>query len=145
MGLSRRAYARHRHVALSAVQKAIAAGRINLLADGTIDAEAADQSWNAAAEAGSPAPADARKVVLPPRQFAVAEATVLATLEEHGVHVNGAIRLQDVRLARELIQVQLKADTIRAQRARLRYFTGVDLDDGDDVDFNEVAEWWRWG
>src|SRR5215510_4780187 len=76
VGLSRRAYARHRHVALSAVQKALQAGRISLLPDGTIDAAAADQSWNAAAETAAPPGADARKVVLPPRQFAAAEATV---------------------------------------------------------------------
>ena len=37
MGLSRRAYARHRGVAENAVRKAIASGRIELEPDGTID------------------------------------------------------------------------------------------------------------
>src|SRR5919108_216758 len=45
MGVSRRAYARHRGVAENAVRKAIAAGRIELEPDGTIDPEKADQAW----------------------------------------------------------------------------------------------------
>jgi len=42
MGLSRRAYARHRGVAENAVRKAIASGRITLEPDGTIDPVKAD-------------------------------------------------------------------------------------------------------
>ena len=45
MGLSRRAYARHRGVAENAVRKAIASGRIELEPDGTIDVAKADQAW----------------------------------------------------------------------------------------------------
>ena len=59
MGLSRRAYGRHRGVSLAAVQKALRAGRITLLPDGTIDPEASDKTWNATAEA-APIPPDAR-------------------------------------------------------------------------------------
>jgi hypothetical protein len=130
-------------VSLAAVQKALRAGRITLLPDGTIDPEAADQTWNAAAEA-APVPPDARKVVLPPRQFAAAEATVQAVLGEHGVEVNGAIRLADVRLANELLRAQWRADMIRAQRARLRFATGADLDAEADAGFDEVGGWWHW-
>jgi hypothetical protein len=144
MGLSRRAYARHRHVTLAAVQKALKTGRIHLEPDGTIDAEAADQTWNAAAEAAGPVPPDARKVVVPPRQFAAAEATVQAVLDEHGAEVNGAIRLADVRLANELLRAQWRADMIRAQRARLRFATGADLDAEADAGFDEVGGWWCW-
>ena len=43
--LSQRAYARHRGVALSAVQKAIETGRISTLPDGRIDSEQADVEW----------------------------------------------------------------------------------------------------
>jgi hypothetical protein len=43
--ISQRAYARHRRVALSAVQKAVETGRISTLADGTIDPEVADREW----------------------------------------------------------------------------------------------------
>ena len=46
MGLvSLRAYARHRNVSLRAVQKAIASGRIERSADGRVDVEAADATW----------------------------------------------------------------------------------------------------
>lgn len=45
MGLSIRAYARHRGVSHVAVIKAIEAGRITQEADGTIDPEQADRKW----------------------------------------------------------------------------------------------------
>lgn len=45
MGLSIRAYARHRGVSHVAVIKAIEAGRITQQADGTIDPEQADRDW----------------------------------------------------------------------------------------------------
>mgnify|MGYP003593591897 CR=1 FL=1 len=46
MSMSLRAYARHRGVALSAVQKAIATGRIQTEANGTIDPVKADAQWD---------------------------------------------------------------------------------------------------
>lgn len=45
MGLSIRAYARHRGVSHTAVSKAIQAGRITLGADGKINPEVADAQW----------------------------------------------------------------------------------------------------
>ena len=45
MGLSIRAYARHRGVSHVAVKKAIDTGRIKPLPDGTIDPDAADAQW----------------------------------------------------------------------------------------------------
>ena len=45
MGLSIRAYARHRGVSHVAVKKAIDTGRITALPDGTIDPYAADAQW----------------------------------------------------------------------------------------------------
>ncbi|WP_047195989.1 hypothetical protein [Caldimonas brevitalea] len=45
MGMSIRAYARHRGVSDTAVRKAIQAGRITPEPDGTIDAERADADW----------------------------------------------------------------------------------------------------
>jgi hypothetical protein len=44
-GVSQRAYARLRGVAMSAVQKAIASKRITPNPDGTIDPERANQEW----------------------------------------------------------------------------------------------------
>lgn len=46
MSMSLRAYARHRGVALSAVQKAIATGRIHPETDGRIDPAKADAQWD---------------------------------------------------------------------------------------------------
>ena len=46
MSMSLRAYARHRGVALSAVQKAIASGRIHPEPDGRIDPIKADAQWD---------------------------------------------------------------------------------------------------
>jgi len=45
MGISIRAYARHRGVTDTAVHKAIRTGRVTPEADGTIDADRADQEW----------------------------------------------------------------------------------------------------
>lgn len=45
MGLSRRAYAKHRGVTENAVRKAIVSGRIELEPDGTIDPVKADLAW----------------------------------------------------------------------------------------------------
>jgi hypothetical protein len=45
MGISIRAYARHRGVSHVAVKKAIDTGRITQLADGTIDPDIADHEW----------------------------------------------------------------------------------------------------
>ena len=45
MGLSIRAYARHRGVSHVAVKKAIDTGRITALPDGTIDPDTADAQW----------------------------------------------------------------------------------------------------
>jgi len=46
LGVSQRAYARHRRCTHRAVQKAVASGRIPVLADGSIDIEAADRAWS---------------------------------------------------------------------------------------------------
>lgn len=46
MGLSIRAYARHRGVSDAAVRKAIKTGRITLEPDGTVDPAKADAQWN---------------------------------------------------------------------------------------------------
>lgn len=46
-GLSQRAYAKRRGVSHTAVQKAIADGRIKVLPDGSIDPKKADKEWEA--------------------------------------------------------------------------------------------------
>jgi hypothetical protein len=54
--VSLRAYARHRQVALSAVQKAIASGRITKTASGKIEVASADRQWLANTDLGRCAP-----------------------------------------------------------------------------------------
>jgi len=55
--MSQRAYARHRGVAVHAVQKAVRTGRIAALADGQIDSDLADRQWDGNTAPRSPAPA----------------------------------------------------------------------------------------
>lgn len=50
MGISIRAYGRHRGVSDTAVHKAIKSGRITALPDGTIDAARADADWDASTD-----------------------------------------------------------------------------------------------
>jgi hypothetical protein len=45
MGLSQRAYARHRGLSEAAIRKAVKAGRISPMPDGTIDQASADRQW----------------------------------------------------------------------------------------------------
>jgi len=53
--MSMRQYARHRGVALSAVQKAVKAGRIAKLPDGKIESDAADAGWKRNTKTYAPA------------------------------------------------------------------------------------------
>jgi hypothetical protein len=123
MGVSLRAYARHRGVTLAAVQKARQTGRIPVLVDGTVEAAAADAAWNAAAEAKRAAgksPADPTRVVLPAGGLTTAEQTVREVLAEHGAPASEILTLADVRLAGELLRVQQRANAIAAQEAEYR-------------------------
>ena len=52
--MSLRQYAKHRGVALSAVQKAIQSGRIRTLADGKVDSDTADAEWQKNTKAHAP-------------------------------------------------------------------------------------------
>ena len=66
MGISIRAYARHRGVTDTAVHKAIRAGRVTPEADGTIDAAKADAEWaRNSAPARSGTQARAPRVTVP--------------------------------------------------------------------------------
>ncbi|QWP77498.1 elements of external origin [Lysobacter sp. K5869] len=74
MGISIRAYGRHRGVSDTAVRKAIATGRITALSDGTIDPARADAEW-AANTTSADAPARAPR---PARPRAVAQEETLS-------------------------------------------------------------------
>ncbi len=63
MGLSVRAYARHRGVSHVAVMKAVRAGRIPQEADGTIDPVKADAAWDAQTDPGRRAASAPKPVI----------------------------------------------------------------------------------
>ncbi len=105
MGLSRRAYARHRGVAESAVRKAIASGRITLEPDGTIDPVKADRQWKAQTDpmkrhvSGKPVPRAAIKAVDD-------------TLREAGTTAPGG--------EMSFLRARMANEVLKAQTARLR-------------------------
>jgi|SRR5262245_141222 len=127
MGLSLRAYSRHRRVTLAAVQKALKTNRITALPDGTIDPEAADTAWNAAAEvrrAAKKVPPDPTRVLLPERSLAVADATVRAVLAEHRTPAGKGLTLADARLAQAPARGVGRADGVRGWARSRSVFDG---------------------
>jgi hypothetical protein len=109
MGISIRAYARHRGVTDTAVHKAIRAGRITPEQDGTIDPDKADREW----ESNSAAPktgtrAKAPKVVVP-------DASGTANEGQPSLPAGGASLLQ-ARTVNEVV----KAQTNKVRLARLK-------------------------
>ncbi|MDE2284723.1 MAG: elements of external origin [Hyphomicrobiales bacterium] len=116
MGLSRRAYAKHRKLTENAVRKAIAAGRIELEPDGTIDPVKADLAWDKrtdpaqqreAKPGSSPAArAEAPAEKVKPVPFAAVEA-VRDTLREAGEPPSaGGMNYVTARTANEVIKAQ---------------------------------------
>ena len=143
MGVSRRAYARHRGVAENAVRKAIASGRIELEPDGTIDVAKADQAWtrrtdpaqqrpprmdNEAAPAAAP---QSSAEPIKPVPAAAVEA-VRDTLREAGEPPTaGGMNYVTARTANEVIKAQerrlrlgkLKGELIDRAKATTTVFT----------------------
>jgi len=115
MGVSLRAYARHRGCSLAAVQRAIRDGRITPEAEGTIDPAKADAQWSANTGA-----ARGRKSKRVTKVKAVPNAAVNAvreTLRESGEPVTaGGMTLMQARTASEVI----KAQTARIKLQRLK-------------------------
>lgn len=106
MGISIRAYARHRGVTDTAVHKAIRTGRIAPEADGTIDPDKADREWARNSEA--PKAGTRAKAV----KAAVPES---ATDAPAGLPAGGASLLQ-ARTVNEVV----KAQTNKVRLARLK-------------------------
>jgi hypothetical protein len=125
MGLSRRAYARHRGCAESAVRKAIATGRITPEPDGTIDPAKADAQWAAQTDpsrqrkqAQALAETAAAKVARPEGK-AVPRAAIDAvqeTLRESGEGDSGGSMFLRARTANEV----LKAQTARVRLGKMK-------------------------
>jgi hypothetical protein len=120
MGLSIRGYARHRGVSHTAVQKAIASGRITPEPDGTIEPARADAEWSANTNATQGqrkrASGGSRKGRVKPVPEAAVSA-VRETLRESGEPVTaGGTTFMQARTANEV----LKAQTARIRLQRLK-------------------------
>ena len=102
MGLSIRAYARHRGVSHVAVKKAIDTGRITAQSDGTIDPEAADAQWAQNTlqprKAAAPKVSNAKARELPEREAPEPSTPALST---------GGTSLLQARTVNEVLKAKL--------------------------------------
>ena len=112
MRLSRRAYAQHRGVSEKAVRKAIAAGRITLERDGTIDPVKADRQWETQTD-----PLKQRRV--PKRAIRSAQRTVENTLDEVNSAPGGVAPLLRARTAKEMIGAQTAKVRLQKMKGEL--------------------------
>lgn len=123
MGLSIAAYAKHRGCSRKAVQKAIDAGRIRLLKDGTINAKKADQDWEANTSPGharsgaAAAEAAKGKTADGSRKTSAETATSLAMKRRHDA---AKARLAEIELAERegALTDAAKADAMLFNKAR---------------------------
>ena len=110
MGISIRAYARHRGVTDTAVHKAIRAGRITPEADGTVDAVKADTEWaRNSAPARTGTQARAARVVVPDTAEPGRDTSAAAL-------PSGGASLLQARTVNEVV----KAQTNKVRLARLK-------------------------
>jgi len=117
MGISIRAYGRHRGVSEAAVRKAIRAGRITPEPDGTIDPAQADAEWTRNTDVAQQRGEQKRKAAAHQRK-AVPNAALDAvsdTLREQGTGTGGTTYMQ-ARAANEV----LKAQTARIRLQQLK-------------------------
>ena len=109
MGISIRAYGRHRGVPEAAVRKAIKSGRISKASDGTIDPVKADAQWLKNTDVGQQRE---------PKRKAVSTAAIDAvndTLHEHSGSGGGTTYMQ-ARTANEVLKAQ--TNRIRLQQIK---------------------------
>ena len=118
MGISIRAYARHRGVTDTAVHKAIRSGRVTPEADGTIDADQADAQWErntSAPKTGTQRPVVKVKV---PEFDAPEKASAGGVVATGSANVGGSggTSLLQARTVNEVV----KAQTNKVRLARLK-------------------------
>jgi len=122
MGLSIRAYARHRGVSHVAVKKAIDTGRITPLPDGTIDPVAADAQWAAnttpTRRLVTAEPREAPQPAAAVREIPQASAKVVREAAEPQTPAlsSGGTSLLQARTVNEVV----KAQTNKVRLARLK-------------------------
>lgn len=116
MGISIRAYARHRGVSHVAVLRAIKTGRITAESDGSIDIAKADAAWQRSSD-----PAKARKpkpkadTSLQPVPDA-AVGSVRDTLKEQGLPASGSVTFVQARTAHEIAKAHLARLKLQERR-----------------------------
>ena len=119
MGLSIRAYARHRGVSDTAVHKAIKAGRITPETDGSIDPANADRQWDRNTDATQQRET-ASKLRSAPKSVVMSDlpaaSTVAATASANTPLSTGGTSLLQAKTANEV----LKAQTNKVRLARLK-------------------------
>lgn len=116
MGLSIRAYARHRGVSHVAVLRAIKTGRVVVEADGTIDPSKADASWDRTTD---PARSRSKSKAPSGKLRPIGEAavgSVRETLKEQGLPAGGNVTFVQARTAHEIAKAHLAR--LRLQRMR---------------------------
>lgn len=114
MGLSIRAYARHRGVSHVAVKKAIDTGRISQGTDGTIDPEQADREWEQ--NTASPRKASSTPKVAAATKSSRTVAQEPATESPTPTLSTGGTSLLQARTVNEVV----KAQTNKVRLARLK-------------------------
>jgi pyruvate/2-oxoglutarate dehydrogenase complex dihydrolipoamide acyltransferase (E2) component len=126
MGLSRRKYATRRGVSEKAVRKAIAAGRITVEADGTIDPVKADRQWAAqtdpAMQRGRNAKSAATKPV-PKSALRAVDDTLrdAGALPEAGFQpeAGGEVSFMRARMANEVLKAQTAKVRLQKMKGEL--------------------------
>jgi hypothetical protein len=115
MGVSVRAYARHRGIADNAVRKAIKAGRIAPEADGSIDVAKADLAWEANTDhTKRHAPAGLKDV-----NAEDAIESVKQTLAENGRPTGGMNSFTQARTAHEIAKAHLARQRLQEKKGQL--------------------------
>ena len=116
MGLSIRAYARHRGVSHVAVLRAIKTGKVTPEPDGTIDPAKADASWERSTDPGraSPTPHSKPETLRPVAEPALG--SVRETLREQGLPAGSRVTFVEARTAREIAMAHLTR--LRVQRMK---------------------------
>lgn len=115
MGLSIRAYARHRRISHVAVLGALKQGRISLEADRTIDPTKADAAWDSSTDPRHPKSAKVPSARLRPVADA-AVGSVRETLKEQGLPAGGSVTFVQARTAHEIAKAHLAR--LRLQRMK---------------------------
>lgn len=113
--MSERAYAAHAGLSRGAVQKAKAAGRLVLCADGSIDARASDARRAAATDPGKSRRQDPRPRPVPE----AAVGSVRATLKEQGMSPGPRVSYVEARTAHEIAKAHLARLKLQERKGEL--------------------------